>query len=58
MRARQALGRCVVIRLIAIDVDGTLLDSRGQLPAANIAAIHDAVAANIHVVLVTGGSYM
>ena len=46
-----------MIRLIGIDVDGTLLDSRGHLPEANLAAIHDAVAAGIHVALVTGRSY-
>lgn len=46
-----------VIRLIGIDVDGTLLDSRGHLPEANRSAIHDAVAAGIHVALVTGRSY-
>ena len=34
-----------MIRLIAIDVDGTLLDTRGQIPQANIDAIHDAVSA-------------
>jgi Cof subfamily protein (haloacid dehalogenase superfamily) len=46
-----------VIRLIGIDVDGTLLDSRGHLPPANRDAIHEAVAAGIHVALVTGRSY-
>lgn len=46
-----------MIRLIGIDVDGTLLDSEGRMPAANRAAIHDAVAAGIHVALVTGRSY-
>lgn len=46
-----------MIRLIGIDVDGTLLDSRGHLPEANRAAIHEAVAAGIHVALVTGRSY-
>ena len=46
-----------MIRLIAIDVDGTLLDSRGQIPQANIDAIHDAVSAGIHIALVTGRSY-
>ena len=45
------------IRLIGIDIDGTLLDSRGEMPAANCDAIHDAVAAGIHVALVTGRSY-
>ncbi len=46
-----------MIRLIGIDVDGTLLDSRGHLPDANRDAIFDAVAAGIHVALVTGRSY-
>jgi haloacid dehalogenase-like hydrolase len=46
-----------MVRLIAIDVDGTLLDARGQIPQANIDAIHDAVAAGIDVALVTGRSY-
>ena len=46
-----------MIRLIGIDVDGTLLDTRGQMPQANIDAIHDAVAAGLHVALVTGRSY-
>ena len=46
-----------MIRLIGIDVDGTLLDTRGRIPQANIDAIRDAVAAGIHVALVTGRSY-
>jgi Cof subfamily protein (haloacid dehalogenase superfamily) len=46
-----------VIRLIGIDVDGTLLDSAGRMPAANREAIRDAVAAGIHVALVTGRAY-
>ena len=46
-----------MIRLIGIDVDGTLLDSQGRLPPANRDAIVDAVAAGIHVALVTGRSY-
>jgi Cof subfamily protein (haloacid dehalogenase superfamily) len=46
-----------MIRLIGIDVDGTLLDTRGQIPQANIDAIHEAVRAGIHVALVTGRSY-
>jgi Cof subfamily protein (haloacid dehalogenase superfamily) len=45
------------IRLIGIDVDGTLLDSQGRLPAANRDAIHRAVEAGVHVALVTGRSY-
>lgn len=46
-----------MIRLIGIDVDGTLLDSRGHLPDANRQAIFEAVASGIHVALVTGRSY-
>src|SRR5262245_54872791 len=46
-----------MIRLIGIDVDGTLLDTRGQIPQPNIDAIHEAVRAGIHVALVTGRSY-
>ena len=46
-----------MIRLIGIDVDGTLLDSQGRMPEANRAAIHEAVARGIHVALVTGRSY-
>jgi hypothetical protein len=46
-----------MIRLIGVDVDGTLLDTRGQMPQANIDAIRDAVRAGIHVALVTGRSY-
>jgi Cof subfamily protein (haloacid dehalogenase superfamily) len=45
------------VALIGIDVDGTLLDSRGELPDENAAAIHEAVARGIHVTLVTGRSY-
>jgi Cof subfamily protein (haloacid dehalogenase superfamily) len=46
-----------MIRLIGIDVDGTLLDSEGQMPDVNRDAIHTAVAAGVHVALVTGRSY-
>ena len=46
-----------MIQLIGIDVDGTLLDSRGHLPDANREAIFEAVASGIHVALVTGRSY-
>jgi Cof subfamily protein (haloacid dehalogenase superfamily) len=46
-----------VIRLIGIDIDGTLLDSHGVMPEANAHAIHAAVDAGIHVALVTGRSY-
>jgi Cof subfamily protein (haloacid dehalogenase superfamily) len=46
-----------MIRLIGIDVDGTLLDTHGRMPEANCAAIHAAVAAGVYVALVTGRSY-
>ena len=46
-----------MIRLIGIDVDGTLLDSEGQMPDVNRDAIHTAGAAGVHVALVTGRSY-
>jgi Cof subfamily protein (haloacid dehalogenase superfamily) len=42
------------IRLIGIDIDGTLLDSQFELPEANRKAIAEAVARGIEVVLVTG----
>ncbi|MBI3404423.1 MAG: HAD family hydrolase [Acidobacteria bacterium] len=45
------------IRLIAIDIDGTLLDSTHQVPEANARAIASAVAAGIEVALVTGRRY-
>lgn len=44
----------VVIRLIALDVDGTLLDSRWQVPEANRRALLAATERGIEVVLVTG----
>jgi len=46
-----------MIRLIGIDIDGTLLNTHGRMPDANRKAIHDAVAAGVHVALVTGRSY-
>jgi Cof subfamily protein (haloacid dehalogenase superfamily) len=46
-----------MIRLIGIDVDGTLLDSHGRLPEENRRAIETAVDAGVHVALVTGRSY-
>ena len=46
-----------MIRLIGIDVDGTLLDSHGHMPDENRRAIEAAVEAGIDVALVTGRSY-
>ena len=46
-----------MIRLLAIDIDGTLLDSRGRLPEAHRDALVDASARGVEVALVTGRSY-
>lgn len=46
-----------MIRLAAIDIDGTLLDSSGRVPAANLEALHAAAASGVQVVVVTGRSY-
>jgi len=45
------------IRLVAIDIDGTLLDSRWRLPERNRDAIAAAVAQGVEVALVTGRRY-
>ncbi len=45
------------VRLIALDIDGTLLDSRWQLPDSNRAAISAATQRGIEVALVTGRRY-
>jgi Cof subfamily protein (haloacid dehalogenase superfamily) len=45
------------VRLIALDIDGTLLDSRWQLSDANRGAIEEAVRRGIEVALVTGRRY-
>jgi Cof subfamily protein (haloacid dehalogenase superfamily) len=47
----------MAVRLIALDIDGTLLDSRWQLPDANRAAIAEATRRGIEVALVTGRRY-
>jgi hydroxymethylpyrimidine pyrophosphatase-like HAD family hydrolase len=46
-----------MIRLLAVDIDGTLLDSRGRLPDAHRDAIVAARARGIEVALVTGRSF-
>jgi len=45
------------VRLIALDIDGTLLDSQWKLPEANRAAIAEATRRGIEVALVTGRRY-
>src|SRR4051812_46527343 len=46
-----------MIRLIAIDIDGTLLDSRSKLPEVHRDAIGEAHARGIEIALVTGRSF-
>jgi Cof subfamily protein (haloacid dehalogenase superfamily) len=46
-----------MIRLLAIDIDGTLLDSRGRLPDAHRDAVVAAVEGGVEVALVTGRSF-
>jgi Cof subfamily protein (haloacid dehalogenase superfamily) len=42
------------VRLIAIDIDGTLLNSEFKIPAANITALRQAHDTGVEIVLVTG----
>lgn len=42
------------IRLLAIDIDGTLLNSQFQIPAANLQALRHAHEAGVEIILVTG----
>jgi Cof subfamily protein (haloacid dehalogenase superfamily) len=46
-----------MIRLIALDIDGTLLDSHGSVPEANRAAIGRALELGVEIVLATGRRY-
>tara|TARA_B100001123_G_scaffold444354_1_gene592960 strand:+ start:28402 stop:29256 length:855 start_codon:yes stop_codon:yes gene_type:complete len=43
-----------MIRVIAIDIDGTLLDSQGQMPDENRKIIKEASVTGIHIILATG----
>jgi Cof subfamily protein (haloacid dehalogenase superfamily) len=45
------------VRLIALDIDGTLLDENSRLPAINRNAVAEAAARGIEVALVTGRRY-
>jgi Cof subfamily protein (haloacid dehalogenase superfamily) len=42
------------IKLLALDIDGTLLTTRGELTTRNQAAIHKARSRGVHIVLLTG----
>jgi Cof subfamily protein (haloacid dehalogenase superfamily) len=46
-----------MIRLIALDLDGTVLDSHGQIPDANRSAIARAIDAGVEVAIATGRRY-
>ena len=46
------------IRLIAIDIDGTLLDPQFQVSDANLAALRRAHQAGVEILLVTGRRHM
>jgi Cof subfamily protein (haloacid dehalogenase superfamily) len=43
-----------MIKLISLDIDGTLLDNQGELPAANLKAIRSARERGIHIILNSG----
>jgi Cof subfamily protein (haloacid dehalogenase superfamily) len=46
-----------MIRLLALDIDGTILDSDGHVPDANRVAIARAIEAGVEVALATGRRY-
>jgi len=45
------------VKLLAVDLDGTLLDPKGEPHARDVAAIHAAMAAGVRVTIVTGRLY-
>lgn len=53
----QSYIQYTVYDLVAIDLDGTLLDGQGRVPARNREALHRAHAAGFKVVLCTGRAY-
>ncbi|MGQ0733611.1 MAG: Cof-type HAD-IIB family hydrolase [Acidobacteriota bacterium] len=46
-----------MISLIALDIDGTLLDSRGTVPPDNLVTLAEASARGVQLVVVTGRSF-
>ena len=44
----------MAIKLVALDIDGTLLDSHGNLPTENGRAIKESVEKGVKVILVSG----
>jgi Cof subfamily protein (haloacid dehalogenase superfamily) len=55
---RRAANERGVIKLIGIDVDGTLLDSRGRVPSENLGALQDAASRGVRLAIVTGRSFL
>lgn len=45
------------VRLLALDLDGTLLDSKKEISARNLAALHAALDAGVRIALITGRRY-
>jgi Cof subfamily protein (haloacid dehalogenase superfamily) len=45
-------------KLVALDLDGTLLNSQGQIPERHIEAVKKAQKTGVHVVIATGRYYM
>ena len=53
-----AAAKALPYRLIALDVDGTLLDGQGGVTPGTKATLHDVVARGAHVALATGRRYI
>src|SRR6185503_2268121 len=49
--------RLSTVRLLALDIDGTIVDSQGRIPDANREAIARAIDAGVEVALATGRRY-
>lgn len=54
---KNELPNAAAYQLLAIDLDGTLLDSEHQLPARNRAALHEAHESGLKIVVCTGRSF-
>ena len=55
--ARNVPAPAPAVRLVAIDIDGTLLNSRGELPDRNRDAVQRTARAGLHVALATGRAF-
>ena len=54
MRTKKKTAPSVPIRLIALDLDGTLLDDNKQISAVTRDALHAAAASGVQIVLASG----